>query len=300
MSLFTKFSNLFAKSESPNTLGLAFRKDALSCFTQTIQGTSETSQFPIEHENYLAAVKSFSDKSEHRANVHVVLSASQYQIVQVDKPNMPDDEINAALKWQIKDLVTIEPDNMVVDYFSGPILAGGAEKINVVCAKKQDLMSMISSLEEDDLTVKSITTEEFAFAGLISNQEQATLLLCQQPNEEVIILIVKDGHIYFHRRLRGFAQLGSKSHEELEFGSIDSLSLEVQRSMDYFERQLKQPPIKDIQLILPIKSEDYIATKLAENTTASVNVLSLDGISNKAYAAAYGVVLASGEVLANG
>lgn len=302
MSLFTKFSNFFAKSESPNTLGLAFRKDALSCFIQTTQGTTQTSQLPIEQENYLSAIKSFSDKNEQRADVHIVLSASQYQIVQVDKPNMPEDEINAALKWQIKDLVTVEPENMVVDYFSGPVLAGGAEKINVVCAKKQDLTSMLSALDKDELSVKSITTEEFAFAGLVPNQEQATLLLCQQPNEEVLILIVKDGHIYFNRRLRGFAQLGSKSHEELEFGSIDSLSLEIQRSMDYFERQLKQPPIKDIQVILPIKTENYIANKLAENTTASVNILSLDEtiISNKAYAAAYGAVLASCEVATNG
>ncbi len=301
MSFLTKFSKLFSKTEFPDTLGLSFRKDALSCFVQSNESEIKTSQVPVEQENYLSAIESFCDKNEHIANVHLVLSASQYQIVQVDKPNIPEEEINAALKWQIKDLVTIEPENMIVDYFSGPKLAGGGEKINVVCAKKQELMAYLSMFD-DELVVTSITTEEFAFAGLTPKQEQATLLLCQQPNEEVLILIIKDGHIYFNRRLRGFSQLGSKTREELDFGSIDSLSLEIQRSMDYFERQLKQPPIKEIQLLLPIKTESYIATKLAENTTASVNVLPLNEevINNKAYAAAYGVVVAAQEGAAHG
>ncbi len=292
MSLITKISNLFAKTESSNTLGVAFRKDALACFFQLEEGEVKSTQVPIEQENYQLAVKSFCKQEHPNANVHLVLSAVQYQIVQVDKPNMPDDEINAALKWQIKDLVTIEPDNMIIDYFSGPVLAGGNQKINVVCAKKDELSAYVEMFEDSDLTLKSIITEEFAFANLIPKTEQAKLLLCQQPNEEIVILIVKDGNIHFHRRLRGYAQLGNKTPEELDFGSLDSLSLEIQRSMDYFERQLKQPPIQEVLLLLPIKTEGYIATRLAENTTASVNILSIDEavLNNRAAAAAFGAV----------
>ncbi|WP_286262996.1 hypothetical protein [Thalassotalea atypica] len=290
MSFITKFSNLFAKTESANMLGVAFRKDAIAyCFYAPGQ-KFKTNQLPVEQENYLGALKSVLAQKSITANVQLVLSSSQYQMVQVDKPNIPDDEINAALKWQVKDLVTVEPEDMIVDYFSGPIQAGGAEKINVVCARKSSLAPLVEQFEKSGLSLKSITTEEFAFAGLLPHKEQAVLLVCQQPNEEIVILIVKASQIYFHRRLRGYTQIANKTPEELSFGIIDSLSLEIQRSMDYFERQLKQPPIKDIQLLLPIKAEQYLASKLAENTLATVNVLSLDEtqIENRAYAVAYG------------
>jgi len=288
----SKFSKLFAKVEYSNKLGIAFRKDALSYFYQSADGTCKTHQFPIEQGSYLPALKALAEKESIKAQVQLVLSAEQYQIVQVDKPSIPDEEIHAALKWQIKDLVTVEPEDMIIDYFSGLTLAGGKEKINVVCAKKSELSTILSTLSHSELAIDSIITEEFAFAGLVAFKAQPVLLIVQQPNEEVHILIVKESNIYFHRRLRGFAQLGSKTPEELGFGTIDSLSLEVQRSMDYYERQLKQAPIREIELVLPVKTEAYIATKLAENTAATVSVLDIDEniLANKAMAAAYGAV----------
>lgn len=295
MSLKSKFSKLFAKAESSNKLGIAFRKDALSYFYQSADKKYKTNQLPIVNGSYISALKELTEKEPLRAKAQLVLSAEQYQIVQIDKPSIPEEELNAAIKWQIKDLVTVEPEDMIVDYFSGPTLAGGKEKINVVCAKKSELSTILSAFDNSELTIDSIITEEFAFAGLVEFKAQPVLLVVQQPNEEVHILIIKEGNIYFHRRLRGFAQLGSKTPEELGFGTIDSLSLEIQRSMDYYERQLKQAPIRDIELVLPVKTEAYIATKLAENTTATVNVLVIDEdiLANKAMAAAYGAVRAT-------
>jgi MSHA biogenesis protein MshI len=199
-----------------------------------------------------------------------VIAPSQYQIVQVDKPEVPEEEMLSALKWQVKELVTIPPEDMILDYFSGPVLAGGSEKLNVVCSQKSVLKVLVEALDDSDINLKTISTEEFAFASLVPFQEQALMLVCQQPNEEIVILIVKLGRIYFHRRLRGYAQLGAKTMEELSFGAVDSLSLEIQRSSDYFERQLKQAPIKEIQVILPIKTMDYVVTKLGENTNTPV------------------------------
>jgi len=88
-------------------------------------------------------------------------------------------------------------------------------------------------------------------------------------------LIVKQGKIFFSRRLRGFAQIATKTADELSFGLIDNLNLEIQRSTDYFERQLKQAPIRSIEVIVPIENEAVLARKLAENTNAVVNLLKM-------------------------
>jgi MSHA biogenesis protein MshI len=89
------------------------------------------------------------------------------------------------------------------------------------------------------------------------------------------LLIVKQGKLYFHRRLRGFSQIAQKTEDELTLTVIDSLALEIQRSSDYFERQLKQAPIRDIKVLLPMKLESFFARKLAENAHMPVSLLVL-------------------------
>ena len=210
-----------------------------------------------------------------------MLAPTQYHIVQIDRPNVSDEEMNQALKWQIKELVNIAPDDMIVDYFDGPQLSGGAQKLNVVCASKIELAGFVTELHDQDIEISMISTEEFAFANLLSLQDDAHLLLVQQPNEELIILIVKNGQVFFHRRLRGFSELAQKSQDELSFGMVDSISLEIQRSTDYFERQLKQAPIKTIKVLIPNDNESFIARKLSENTNVAVELFEMpEGFEN--------------------
>ena len=274
MSIITRIKNVFSKAKSADLVGVALRQQSISYFVKKPNENKcesiETKAHPITKTlQYVVDNKSLSGQC------YLVLSNAHSQIVQVEKPSVPDAEMNAALKWQIKDLVSIAPDNMVLDYFDGPTLAGGHEKINVVCAAKNDVIELITTLADDELNLVSITTEEFAFASLLPIQEDAVLLVCQQPNEEVNLLIVKNGQLFFSRRLRGFAQIANKSEDELSMGIIDSLSLEIQRSTDYFERQLKQAPIKAIEILIPVKTEGFLARKLAENTNVEVKLFAM-------------------------
>jgi MSHA biogenesis protein MshI len=294
MSLITKITSLFSKIESSHQVGVALRQDSLAyCFIPENSATKQQ-ELPLKNNSYQELFISLISGHQLSGQCHLVLSASQYQIVQVDKPSVPDAEVCAALKWQIKDLVTISPDDMVLDYFNGPTLSGGIEKINVVCASMSALKEMIAPLLENDLLLKTITTEEFAFASLLPVQDDACLLVCQQPNEEVVLLIVKQGKLFFHRRLRGFAKISTRSEDELvSMGTIDALSLEIQRSTDYFERQLKQAPIKAIKLIVATPTEKFLVTKLAGNTNIPVSILALPDSFNadRGNAAALGATM---------
>ena len=279
MSIITQIKNIFSKPKSSDFVGIALRQHSIAFFTKKNSDDAELNtechSINVENNSITATVKSLVDKHSLKGQCHLVLSNSQSQIVQVEKPNVPDEEINGALKWQIKDLVSISPENMVVDYFDGPKLSGGIEKVNVVCTSKSDLLELVTTLNGDKLTISTITTEEFAFASLIPIHKDAVLMVCQQPNEEVNLLIIKDGHLFFSRRLRGLSQIATKSESELSMGVIDSLSLEIQRSSDYFERQLKQSPIQSIKVIVPIEHEEFLANKLAENTNVDVSLLTM-------------------------
>tara|TARA_R110000744_G_scaffold76431_10_gene151484 strand:- start:6122 stop:7021 length:900 start_codon:yes stop_codon:yes gene_type:complete len=287
MTIITRIKNVFSKVKSTDLIGVSLRQQSISYF---VRKTNKNKSDVVENkENSIAkALKHLVSAQSFSGQCHLVLANVHSQIVQVDKPNVPVDEMNAALKWQIKDLVSIAPENMVLDYFDGPTLAGGHEKINVVCVAKNDLIELVTVLTDEQVNIDSITTEEFAFASLLPVQQDAVLLVCQQPNEEINILIVKNGRLFFSRRLRGFTQIANKSEDELSMGVIDALSLEIQRSTDYFERQLKQAPIKTIEVLLPIDKEAFLARKLAENTNVEVRLfvmpVTLEGLRNNAVA----------------
>jgi MSHA biogenesis protein MshI len=296
MSLITTLSQFFSKAESKHKLGITLTQKLLSYCYFSEHDAVRFNALPLSSVSEIILLKSLSDDADLHGQGHLILSSSHYQIVQVDKPKVPDNEIRAALKWQIKDLVTFSPEDMIVDYFDGPTLSGGVEKINVVCASKKLLSSFVGSLSNGTVKLASITTEEFAFANLLPKSDNANLLVCQQPNEEIVLLIIKQGKLYFHRRLRGFANIANESEQELSMGSIDRLSLEIQRSTDYFERQLKQPPIKSIKLLLPVPKETYFRDKLAENTHIAVTLLALPAKcqDQRGYAASIGATLLDG------
>ncbi|WP_114326193.1 hypothetical protein [Candidatus Colwellia aromaticivorans] len=286
MSLFTSINNIFSKKQSDQLVGISIQQESITlCSLPSLVATTPDESTPasgtiFKHKkvNQLGFSQAITDLQTELAftgKCHIVLSAEQSQIVQVDKPNVPSAEINAALKWQVKDLVNISPDNMVLDYFDGPLLAGGKEKINVVCAPINELKQIVAVTNTEGAEVASITTVEFAFANLLATQSDACLLVCQQPNEEIVLLIVKQGKLYFHRRLRGFKQIANKTEDELAMTVIDNLALEVQRSSDFFERQLKQAPIKKIKVLLPMENEGFLARKLAENSHTPVTLLAL-------------------------
>ena len=287
MSLITPLLQFFSKPESKQQLGIYIGTSSLTLFSfdennEVIYQDSPLDMPTDQHFGDNAATKYITDSlrellTKHQAsgNCHVVLSPSYYKIVQVDKPSVPLTEMVSALKWQVNDLVTIEVDDMIVDYFDAHTLAGAKPKVNVVCASKSFLTVMLRSIYQDDIKISTISTEEFAFLSLVPKQDEAVLLVCQQPNTEAVLLIIKNGQLYFYRRLRGFAQLSQQSQQELANGTTDNLSIEIQRIIDYFERQLKQSPIKSIQVIVPSDNEQYLADQLALNTDISVKLLAL-------------------------
>lgn len=304
MSLLTQVSNIFSKKQPDRLVGISLQQESVTlCSLSSLVATSSVAasseqvidfkKLKVDQLDFSAAILALQDDTNFTGKCHIVLNAQQSQIVQVDKPSVPATEINSALKWQIKDLVSISPENMVLDYFNGPVLAGGQEKINVVCAPTNELKKIVTAANQANMDIVSITIAEFAFANLLPTQNDACLLVCQQPNEEIVLLIVKQGKLFFHRRLRGYSQIANKTEAELSTTIIDNLALEIQRSSDFFERQLKQAPIKEIKVLLPISNEGFFARKLAENAHLPVTLLVLPEAyqGHREYAAAIGATM---------
>lgn len=265
-------TGLFSSQKKADLLSIALNSQAIIAHYHPIKGDSQQYHLPIVNDNLNNCVQELRQQLPNKVTAQLVLSSQYYQIVQVEQPNIPENELIDALKWQVKDLVSFSPSDMILDYFTGPMVSG-KQKLNVVCAQQSKLKALVDKFHADNIQLNMITTEEFGFAQLLADKSDAQLLICQQPNEEILILIVKDGQLSSFRRLRGYRQISQRSEEELSFGMTDSLSIEIQKSIDFYERQLKQAPVKVIQVLLPMANEAFLARKLAENTHLPVELL---------------------------
>lgn len=232
----------------------------------------------------------------------IVFSTKKYQMLQTDRPAIPDDELAQALQWSIKDLVMTQ-EEVVVDYFDIPSQTTGANKVNVVAIPKAELFAVCQGVMESGLVVKRVTVEEVATCELTPDDQDAYVTMIQSPGAEVCLNIVKEGRLYFSRRIRGYEKINSFTEMELQMGVVESLSVELQRSMDFFESQLRQAPVKKILLSLDTEHQDQVVKLVKEAMLVDTEVLvpvikKAEGLRfEEASYAAIGAALSRDEVL---
>lgn len=222
-----------------------------------------------------AAFKTIATKLPPDCQCTLVIPPERYMVLQIDKPAVPDEEISLALPWTIKDLVTLPDDDMVLDYLDLPLqnqLQG--IKVNVVVSSKSWLADIVALFTQNKLQLAGIQPEEWLARNLLPPKQHAVMLVSHQSGQDLAVQILQQGNLCFSRRLRGFNRLDQYSLDELQQGVFDNLLLELQRSIDYFEGQLKQAPVKEIALLLANSDQAGVVQLFAQNGFSQVFALS--------------------------
>ncbi len=278
-----KIKHLFSRGGDSYLAGISLHPK----FVRLVKGKVDDGQWlyhshtevAIEsEEQWLASVETLIKEHQLKeAGITLSLPFNRYQLLQIDKPAIPEEELEMALSWSIKDLVNnIAQEDLIADYFhvAAKIPMQG-DKLNVVVTSRKVIMPLIELFLKNKVELKGIVPEEMLIQNVVGHNDTASLLLSQQTNEEVALQIVKKDQLYFARKLRGFNRIHDYSAQELVEGLTDSLSLEVQRSMDYFESQLKQAPIKNILLALPTEHQALIAEQIAQHFPITVEPMGI-------------------------
>ena len=68
-----------------------------------------------------ATLAAFVEKHKlHKKACNVVLSPGSYQLLLVEAPDVPEEEMRDALKWRLKELIQISPESTAVEIFALP------------------------------------------------------------------------------------------------------------------------------------------------------------------------------------
>lgn len=236
----------FAKRPSSLRLGLELTDDALhwACIQAdgSVQSGSAGAGQTLEslvNEQGLAG-----------ARVRVVLGPDQYQIFQAERPNVEPGELADAVRWKLGDLLDYPASEAVIDTFPFPEDASrdrGA-LINAVCAHQDRIRTIVDSVHEAGLELECIDIAELALRNLLAraDPEGRGAALVHLGRQSGHVIFCRGEVLYMARRLDvSQAQLRDATTQEQ---TVQDLALEIQRSLDYYESQLRQIPPSRVQL----------------------------------------------------
>ncbi len=180
--------------------------------------------------------------------VNLVLHPADYQMLLLDSPEVPTDELRDAMRWRVKELVAEPLEQLVIDAFALPDDAYRGRSRMAYCAvlNKARMQAWVEQLRQAGLRPQSIDVTEMAFRnlGLLAGAEGMNIALLRLRSSEGLICVQNGADLYMARRIeQGLAQVDG------DFGAV---TLELQRSLDYFESQLGKGYINRL-LLLPMK-----------------------------------------------
>ena len=206
-----------------------------------------------------------------------VLNRKDYNLHLVEAPEVDASELRSAVRWKIKDLLDMKIEEAAIDVFQVPEDAyRGREMVYVVAALNSKIKSIVNTVTESGLELAVIDIPELTMKNLSNSfvdDTNGTAFLDLRRNGSTMN-ITRNGELYLSRRIN--TQLAPDVMASSDWESVkDRLSLEIQRSLDYYESQMGQSPINKIILAQRQHDGGAMAETLNDLLTAEVKILDL-------------------------
>lgn len=208
---------------------------------------------------------------------NAVLGARDYNLYLIEAPAVEPDEMRAAVRWKIKDLIDIPVEDAVIDIFPVPddAFQGRSRMLYVVAAVKSKVEQLIELCKSAELELAAIDIPEMVMRNITAKfaSDDRSLAFISMKSNGSTMNITRQGNLYLARKIN--TQLGPNAMDSLEWEPLrDRLVLEIQRSLDYYESQMAQAPVSRI-MVAP-RGADTEALAASLNDAMSVPVAVLD------------------------
>jgi MSHA biogenesis protein MshI len=209
-----------------------------------------------------------------------LISADDFNIHQVEKPKVEESELLAALSWRVKDLIGYEIGSAVVDFYPMPISnKNNTAQLSVVTAQDWIVAAYVDCIKSTGLNLVAIDVPRLV-GGNLKKVQQATgqTLAVLSLNEfSGYLNIYHDTDLYVSRDFKiGTSHLAQVT--EKDEWTYDSLLLEMQRSMDYFESYYGLGSASKLLIFPQISATEKLATYLRAPTNYDINFIVVNAL----------------------
>lgn len=203
---------------------------------------------------------------------YVSLGPDDYKLLPAETPAVPEAEINQALLWGLRDVIDGKPEDAVIDSFASAtgIHRPGKPIRQVVIARKARIRAIVDAVLSAGLELGAIEIPELSQRNVIKLLEEDTIGvgLVSQNARGVSVAIYRGGELYVTRQLAGINSLADAGHPLTAPRLVEQLGLELLRTLDYYDSQLRQRPPAVI-LLQPLQNE---TRPLLDGLSATINL----------------------------
>jgi MSHA biogenesis protein MshI len=213
-----------------------------------------------------------------------VIEGDDYQIVQVEAPEVLPSELRAAVRWKLRDAISFNVDEASVDVFEVPDLVRRTQNkmLFAVAARDSGIQRIAGLLKPIARGFNAIDIPELCLRNLASvlpQDSKGVAMLAINENFAQLV-VTRQGVMYLTRRIdtvRGFNPHTARKGSSLDAGAV---ALELQRSLDYYESHYDQTPIGDLVLAPANELTRALADELKAETGLRVSVLDVRDVFN--------------------
>lgn len=211
----------------------------------------------------------------------MLLAPGEYQILLVEPLNVPAAELKTAIRWKIKDSLNYHVDNATVDVLripSGKTGTEHAQSLYAVAAANDIIQKHMALFEQTKIGLDVIDIPEMAQRNIAAlfEQEDRALALLAFDERGGLLTVTSGGELYLARRIETSAGQLQDADESLREQGRDRVELELQRSLDYFDRQFNHLPVS--RILVSAADGTGLAEFLAGMMSARVEKLDLSQV----------------------
>jgi MSHA biogenesis protein MshI len=235
--------------------------------------------------------------------VHVMLRPEQYHLLQIDAPAVAPEEMRAAARWQIRDMIDLHMDDITLDVMRvGSARAGQPGQLFVVVASNTVIAETLRLGQAMQWNVPVIDIQENAQRNLQTlvarrdgRVERANAALVLTGEQQALLTIAADGELYYARRIDLSPGLAEKpwphppqpqevsaeqaspaaAVEAADDEGVQRFVVEVQRSLDVWDRTWSDLPLDGLWVEAGGRTAE-MASWLTRELGFSVNALAVD------------------------
>ena len=211
-----------------------------------------------------------------------MLEPADYQMQLVEAPGVAATEVKSAVRWGLKDLLDYAVDAATVDVAHVPKDQSGnarGQYVYAVSARNDRIAERMKLFHAAKFPLEAIDVPEMAQRNVAQLFEQQARGLALLAFDDLggLLTFTAGGELYMARRTEITAAQLTEVKGEAREQTLDRLVLELQRSLDHFDRQFSYVGVSRM-LVAPLAVDLGLERYLADNLGVPVETLDLSQV----------------------
>lgn len=237
--------SLFRRRAAPGWLAVELGESTVSLAHVIPNGAEPKVEFaeerpwdPAEPKSLERVAREFGAK---RFQCTTLLKPQEYHILLVEAPAVKPEELKAAVRWRIKDMLDYHVDDATIDVLDVPVPPGTPPRTHymyTVAARNDTIRATVDRFSAGGLPLAVIDIPDTAqrnVAARLEADQRAVVALTIDANGG-LITVSHAGELYLSRRLDVHAAQLTEAPGEALTRVHDRVLVETQRSLDHCER----------------------------------------------------------------